>query len=137
MDIFGLLRGLAGRRCVTPPPWESSYTLFLKLVSRHTAGGLVISHYVADPDERPDHVFRHDAIQRSRTQGDFVTTRWTVKAITPAEDTLLERVPREHPSEHLVVLSDRSGNVIMQDYCTAEAVERAMALAEESGRGVS
>jgi hypothetical protein len=124
-------------RCVTPPPWESSYTLFLKLVSHHTAGGLVISHYVADPEERPDHVFQHDAIQRSRTQGDFVTTRWTVKAITPEEDALLERVSREHRSEHLVVLSDGSGNVILHDYYTAEKAERAMTLAEQSSRGAS
>jgi hypothetical protein len=137
MDFLGWIRGLAARRFVTRPPWESSYTLFLKLVNRHTAGGLVISHYVTNPDERPDHVFRHDAIQRSHTQGDFVTTRWTVAAITPEEDGLLERVSREHRSEHVIVLSDCSGNVILQDYYTAEKAERAMTLVEQSGRGES
>jgi hypothetical protein len=132
MDLFRLIRGLTGRRFVTPPPWESSYTLFLKLVRRHKAGGLVISHYLADPDERPDHVFRHDSRQLSFTQGDFVTTRWTVIEITKEEEALLERVPGKHRSEHFVVLSDDAGNVILQDYYTAEKAERAMAIVERT-----
>jgi hypothetical protein len=137
MNIFGLIRGLTGRWFDNPPPWESSYTGFLKLVSRHKAGGLVISHYLTNPDDRPDHVFRHDSIQRSRTQGDFVTTLWTVKKITPDEDAMLERVPGKHPREHFVVLTDEAGNVVMQDYCDAERADRVMTIIEQSGWGAS
>src|SRR5262249_30272248 len=86
MDMIGSIRGLTPRTSPTPAgPWESRYTLFLKLVSRHRAGGLVIGHYVTNPDERPDHVFQHDCRFRTFTQGDFVTTRWAVSAITAEE----------------------------------------------------
>src|SRR5262245_34194581 len=102
MDIFGWIRGLTGRESDTPPPWERGYTAFLKLVSCHEVGAaLAISHYIADPDERPDYLLRRDAIQRSCPQGDIVTTLWTVKAITPEEDARLERMPGEPRSQHL------------------------------------
>jgi hypothetical protein len=133
MDMIGLIRGLTRRTSPSPAgPWESRYTLLLKLVSRHQAGGLVIGHYVTNPDERPDHVFQHDCRFRTFTQGDFVTTRWTVGAITAEEDALLERVPGKHRSENLVVLTDDLGNVLLQDFCTADEAARVMAMVERT-----
>jgi hypothetical protein len=131
MDRIRLIRGSTGARCITPPPWESRYTLFLKLVSRHKADGLVLGHYVTNPVERPDYVFQHDCrARRFVRQSDFGTTRWTVKAITPEEDALLEQLPGEHRSENLIVLSDNKGNVILQDFCTADEATRTLGLVE-------
>ncbi|MFO0849922.1 MAG: hypothetical protein U0871_15410 [Gemmataceae bacterium] len=101
-------------------PLEHSSTIFLKLQTRHAVGALVIAHYVTNPDERPDHVFRHDCRFRTYRQGDFETTRWAVEKLTPTADVLLERVPDGPPPEHLVVLTDAEGNVLLQDYCSAE-----------------
>jgi hypothetical protein len=138
MDRFRLIRGLDGCRPVAPPPpRESRYTLFLKLVKQRLLDGLVLGHYVTNPDEPPDHVFHHDCRFRTFTQGDFETTRWTVKALTEEEDALLEWLPGKSRSEHLMVLSDESGNVILQDYCTAHEAEQAMARVEKSVGGAS
>ena len=132
MDLFGLIRELTERQPASPP-WESRYTLFLKLIGRRRVGGLVLAHYATNPDGRPDHVFRHDCRFRSFTRGGFETTRWTVTAITPEEDAMLERLAGNHRSENLLVLADEAGNVILQDYCTAEEAARAMARVELSG----
>lgn len=110
-------------------PQEFSSTLFLKLQSRQPLGGLVLTHFVTNPEERPDHVFRHDCRFRTFTQGDFATTRWAVEKITPAEDAALERRSFEAPREHLVVLTDESGTVLVQDYCSADRAELLMAAA--------
>lgn len=133
MSLFGLIRGTAERKFVPPPPpRESRYTLFLKLVSRHRAGGLDFSHHVTNPDERPDHVFRHDCRFRTFTQGDFETTRWTVTAVTPEEDAMLERATGKHPRENLVVLTDEAGNVLLHNFCTTEEATRAVATVERA-----
>jgi hypothetical protein len=101
-------------------PSEFSSTLFLKLQRCQPVGGLVIAHYLTNPDERPDHVFRHECKFRTDTQGDFETRRWAVEKITPDQDAMLERRPGGPPQEHLVVLTDAVGNVLLQDYCSAE-----------------
>jgi hypothetical protein len=127
MDFIGTIRGLIGSRFVPPaPPWESRYTLFLKLVRRHQLNRLVFAHYVTNPAERPDHVFQHDCRFRSADEVHFETTSWTVRPIDPEEDDELERVPGKHPSENLLILADEEGNVIMQDYRTADEADRAM-----------
>jgi hypothetical protein len=57
-----------------------------------------------------------------------------VQPITQEEDAMLERLPGNPPSEHLVVLTDAGGNVILQDYCDAERAGRAVARVEQSSR---
>ena len=79
MNLFRWIRSLTGPpRPGEPVDRESSSVMPLRLVSRHRFGGLVIGHYLTNPGECPDHVFRHDCRFQTFTQGDFETTRWTV-----------------------------------------------------------
>ena len=133
MNLFRWIRSLTGPpRPGEPVDRESSSVMPLRLVSRHRFGGLVIGHYLTNPGECPDHVFRHDCRFQTFTQGDFETTRWTVTPLAREEDVALERVPFRAQSDYMVVLTDEAGNVILQDYCTAEGANRAMAIIERA-----
>jgi hypothetical protein len=140
MGVFQWIRRRIQQRRSFLGPWESHSTIFLKLVRRVEIGGIVIGHYVTNPDERPDFVFRHDCVLGSLTQGDFVTSRWTVTALTTKtvtaltkeEDASLERVPGHHWSQNLIALSDDAGNILMQDYCSADEATHRMAIFERS-----
>jgi hypothetical protein len=136
MRLLRLIRGGNLNPRLSPwGPWECGSILPLKLVSRHRAGGLVIGHYATHPGERPDHVFRHEC--RMRTFLKFALEfRLAVKEITTDQDTAFKHWPDCRLGEHLVVLSDEAGTVVLYNFCDAKQAKRAMAVAEQGIRGV-
>lgn len=127
MSIFDSIRRWARtpRHC-QPCECGSSVTLFLKLVSRHSLGGLTVSHYITNPDERPDYVLRHSCRFRPRTSNDGTTTRWEIHRITPDEDARLERLEDDAPQERLVAFVDAEGNLLLQAFTSVERAEQLM-----------
>jgi len=139
MKAFGLIRG--GTRAphngrAAPRPigmCESRFTLYLRLVTRHPAGPFTVGHYVADPAARPDHVFRHSSRFLTFSHEDAETAHATVTELTEAEVGAWEPSACGVETEHMVVLTDGHGNVILRDSCTAEEAERVMAAVARAG----
>jgi hypothetical protein len=105
---------------------------FLKMQRRHDLGGLVLSHLVTNPDELPDHVLGRAATPRTVTAQGFLGTGWSLCGIAPEQQATLERLPGKPPQEQVVVLSDRSGTVLLFDVASPAEAAEVMTAAERA-----
>lgn len=134
MDLLELIRAMSQRTRQSPArPWESCYSLYLKLVSRYEGPGYMLSRYVANPAERPDHLFQYDCGIRTFTQCDFETMQCEVLELTQDEADAWEGPACNCLECEVVTLCDGRGNLLLLEYCTAEGARRLMEAFEQAG----
>lgn len=104
---------------------------FLKLRHHHELGGLVLSHLVTSHDEPPDHVFGRAGVLGALTGRDFSGPGWALHHLPLEKQTALERLPGNPPEEHVVVLSDSSGTVLLFDVASPSEADAVMGTIKE------
>jgi len=143
MKRFGLIRGgtrthginASGTRPIGPG--ESRFSLYLTRLIHHAAGRFTIGHYVADPAERPSHVFRHSSRFLTFTQEAFETSLSTLTEITEEESAGWKPSAQEVECEHVIILSDECGNVILRESCPADEARRVMVVVGNAAKRVA
>ena len=68
-----------GTQQASPP--ESAHVLYLKLLSRYTAGVLTLGRFLTNPFERPDYVLRHHCRPQMPAEGQLEAVSCSVTEI--------------------------------------------------------
>lgn len=98
----------------------------IKLIQRYPLGALRLYQFATNPVLPPDYVYRHDCQQSTFAERDFETTLWKIARAGSGEFAEWPGHDREAPLDHLLVLADLDGNILLQDCRSEEEVAKLM-----------